>query len=102
MFKCEYGTFVNDWGFNEKYIAKSIESRKTGHIYSGSAFETADSCGNCDGGRCNFCREVFTVTEFGEPIFVPNAFGFDEQRENILAWKSFTDRQEALDYYESL
>jgi hypothetical protein len=31
---------------------------RTGHLYYGSPYESCDSCGNCDGGKCDFCREV--------------------------------------------
>lgn len=30
----------------------------TGHLYYGSPYESCDSCGNCDGGKCDYCREV--------------------------------------------
>lgn len=30
----------------------------TGHMYYRSPYESCDSCGNCDGARCEYCREV--------------------------------------------
>jgi hypothetical protein len=30
----------------------------TGHLYYGSPYESCDSCGNCDGARCDYCKEV--------------------------------------------
>ena len=29
------------------------------HLHRRSPFETDDSCGNCDGAGCNFCRKVY-------------------------------------------
>ncbi len=36
-----------------------IRKKLTGHLYIGSAHETDDSCGNCDGAKCDFCSEKF-------------------------------------------
>lgn len=33
----------------------------TGHMYRNSPYETCDSCGNCDGARCETCRKRYTV-----------------------------------------
>ena len=30
----------------------------SGHIYRNSPFETADSCGNCDGANCDICKKI--------------------------------------------
>lgn len=53
-------TEESDWDIG--YVRKEY----SGHIYYGSAFESADSCGTCDGARCETCREVVTddVLEF--------------------------------------
>ena len=32
----------------------------TGHLYRGASYETDDSCGNCDGARCDSCKKVTT------------------------------------------
>lgn len=36
----------------------------TGHTYYRSPYESCDSCGTCDGARCDTCREKYTVTNF--------------------------------------
>lgn len=35
----------------------------TGHSYYRSAYELADSCGTCDGGKCESCKEIYTVED---------------------------------------
>ena len=32
--------------------------RYTGHLYRNSPYESDDSCGNCDGARCDICKEI--------------------------------------------
>lgn len=46
----------------------------TGHIYFRSPYESCDSCGTCDGGRCDSCHEIWEVTEFDDLGLVPNRF----------------------------
>ena len=36
-----------------------VISKLSGHLRSGSAYESSDSCGNCDGARCEHCVESF-------------------------------------------
>lgn len=38
----------------------------TGHTHAGSPYETSDSCGNCDGARCNRCKERWEVRYFDQ------------------------------------
>lgn len=33
----------------------------TGHMHYGSPYETSSDCGNCDGARCDRCREAYDV-----------------------------------------
>lgn len=30
----------------------------SGHLYRNSPYESDDSCGNCDGARCDYCKEI--------------------------------------------
>lgn len=32
--------------------------RYTGHLYRNSPYESDDSCGNCDGARCDTCQKI--------------------------------------------
>lgn len=42
----------------------------SGHMYRGSSYETSNSCGNCDGARCDDCEPMYTIynKETGEDI----------------------------------
>jgi len=35
----------------------------TGHQYYGSPYESCDSCGTCDGARCDGCKVVWILEE---------------------------------------
>lgn len=48
-----------------------ISKRLTGHIYYRSPYESCDSCGTCDGGRCDICHERFEVIEFDDLGLIP-------------------------------
>lgn len=102
MFECCAGSFVNQYGYPETYISKCLESYLSGHLCRGSAIETCDTCGNCDGGRCSTCTEVFQVVRCGVPVLRENEFGLCEQFENVIERRRFTDKDEALSYYNSL
>jgi len=102
MYEVEMKSFVNEYGYEEKYISKSLESHLSGHLHRGSAMEIDNDCGNCDGGRCESCREMFEVTHCGKPIDKVNEFGWTESFENVLAHRWFADREEALAYYNNL
>ena len=54
-------------GKDEEYMKRTLERSLSGHMYRYSPFETDDSCGNCDGARCDSCREIYVLTEYGEP-----------------------------------
>lgn len=41
------------WSF---YNLERVEY--TGHCYYKSPYESCDSCGNCDGARCDVCKEI--------------------------------------------
>lgn len=36
-------------------------SELSGHTHYGSPHETASSCGNCDGAKCDNCQRVYIV-----------------------------------------
>lgn len=64
MFDCKSRiAYYNEYGYPQYEFYAQIESFMTQHIYRGSAMETADSCGNCDGGRCEDCVELWAVSE---------------------------------------
>jgi hypothetical protein len=49
--------------FEDDHIFRSIEL--TGHMYRNSPHETCDSCGNCDGARCDSCKKIYVVEDLG-------------------------------------
>ena len=40
----------------------------TGHMHFMSPYETYSDCGNCDGARCETCREKYSVEDLDDPI----------------------------------
>ena len=56
--------------FNEIYTSMSL----SGHMYRNSAYETDNSCGNCDGARCDGCHKIYSlynrVTDREIPLYV--------------------------------
>lgn len=49
---------------------------RSGHMYLNSPFETSDSCGNCDGARCDSC----------EKVTVPSEWGFSVNSDTLRDW----------------
>lgn len=45
---------------NNRFYA---QTEFTGHMYFGSPYETADSCGNCNGACCDSCKILWTLEE---------------------------------------
>ena len=46
-----------------------LNKHYNGHMYRGSATETDSDCGNCDGARCDTCKEYWTVDGNGDERF---------------------------------
>lgn len=40
-----------------------LYSELSGHLYKNSPYESCDDCGNCDGGRCEFCKRRYFVKD---------------------------------------
>lgn len=79
-------------------ISVKMESYLSGHLYAHSSMETSDSCGNCDGGRCDSCEKTFTVTV---SILLPAKLTgnlYDEFKP--ISWTRFYDQDEAKAYYQ--
>lgn len=94
--------WVNEYGYNEGYTYKDISMSLSGHLCRGSVMETDNSCGNCDGGRCDSCREVYTVSMYDPPHEVITDYGWSELHDTLVSQKRFFDRSEAEAYYDSL
>ena len=91
-------TFVNEYGFKEKHTTKTIELELSGHLYRGSAFETSDNCGNCDGANCHRCCNIWTVIKYSDPIMTDD--GYYELK--VVKRKIFYNEDEAMSFYKKL
>ena len=60
------------WSFKsgDKYLSH--------HMYKNSPFETCDSCGNCDGARCDGCKMIYLDD------YLEFTFECSEETENIF------------------
>lgn len=100
----ERADWVNECGYEEGYVWKNITMRKSGHLWSGSAMETDDSCGNCDGANCDSCQDVYEVFKWSEPKpHIDPTFGWhDYNYQEKLDHYYTTSKQDAVDYYDKL
>ena len=101
--KNERTDWINEYGYNEGYTWKEIKMSKTGHLWRGSAMETYDSCGNCDGGRCDSCRDLYEVYKWSEPKkHIDPEYGHDYNYHDKLDYRAFFNKEEAIKFYDSL
>ena len=86
--------FTNDYGYVEEYDTLVLEKVMSGHLYYGSGIETYDTCGNCDGGRCHRCQEIYILTEYNAPEErIDKQYGYSYQVQTVKKWSIF-DREE--------
>lgn len=77
-----------------------IETYFSGHLYAHSAMETSDSCGNCDGSRCDTCKKMFSVTA---SILVPaEKTGNYHDEFRPIAWGRFYNQADAKDHFDKM
>ena len=48
----------------------------SGHMYFGSPFESADSCGTCNGAKCDYCHKIVT----------PSCWSFSTYSDTLYKW----------------
>lgn len=85
--KMEFIKIPDSFLKEEWWDLRPEEIKLTGHMYFNSPFETCDSCGNCDGARCDYCRELKIPAHY--EVAIPS-----DQLVDIL--KEITDLPEAL------
>ena len=73
--------YINEYGWEEQYLSNGIDHYRTGHI------SQDDCCGTCDGGKCDFCREVWKVWQMGPTDKNPEP--------HVFAWEIFESLEEA-------
>ena len=84
----------------ETYLALSMTMSMSGHLFNGSAMETDDTCGNCDGGKCDLCHPIYAVNlEILRPTEITGEY-FDELKP--IECRTFENEADALDHYEWL
>lgn len=86
--------FVNDYGIIEKYVQAEISMRLSGHCNAGSPYYSDWDCGNCDGGRCDTCTEIYTVTIYEKPVMCDEGYRVTK----IHEYRDFTDLDTAKAY----
>lgn len=55
----------------------------TGHTYYRSPYESCDSCGTCDGARCDNCRKKYTVGNFASNEVYYSGYNKAEAEEEL-------------------
>lgn len=99
----EYGTWINPYNGKEKYIRKSIEHHKTGHCWLFSGIETDNTCGNCNGAKCDRCRDMWIIHKYGEPKpHIDDCWGYDYNEEVVLSERKIYNEAVAREIYEAL
>ena len=86
--------FVNDYGIIEKYVQAEISMRLSGHCNAGSVYYSDWDCGNCDGGRCDTCTEIYTVTIYRRPVLCDEGYRVTK----ICKYRNCTDLDAAKAY----
>lgn len=88
-----YYTFANiiekyfnshyDYYYEIKMEDAYLYEELTGHIYYSSPFESCDSCGTCDGARCQTCRKKYIVISSKSNIIFYEGYNESEAREEL-------------------
>lgn len=88
--------FINDYGNAETYVKAEINMRLSGHCNTGSSYCSDWDCGNCDGGRCETCREIYSVIIYEEPVMCDEGYMVIKLHE----CSNFIDLDEAKAYFK--
>ena len=106
MYETESKTWIDEYGYEEEYVFKELSMCLSGHCYRGSSSETDSDCGNCDGGRCDSCHEVYTVTSYGPPEYrktdCENGVSVPYDVYTPCRWHRFDSYEKAKAFYDSL
>ena len=72
-----------DYYYELKLDNVYLTTELTGHTYYRSPYESCDSCGTCDGARCDTCREKYTVTNFASDEVYYSGYNRAEAEEEL-------------------
>ena len=75
---------------DEKTANFMISKMYSGHSYYNSPYETSDSCGNCNGAMCEWCKPKYCIEEYDD-------LGIMDREQ-----KFFKNYDEAVDYLRDL
>lgn len=65
----------------------------SGHMYLNSPYESDNSCGNCDGAKCERCHEMYRVTEYDELGLIPGGERMFRTLEHAQTFISFLEKK---------
>lgn len=74
----------------------------SGHCHRGSAIETDDSCGNCDGANCDFCKKIVVDAHYEFSVYTDVIYadllqqGVNEDIASDLAYNDFGCKTHSL------
>lgn len=68
----------------DAYLSEEL----TGHIYYRSPFESCDSCGTCDGARCQTCRQKYVVRSSKSDTIFYEGYNESEAKEELESLKN--------------
>ena len=83
------------------WTRKYVEMYMSNHIWAHSACETANSCGNCDGGNCHGCHPIWQVTIMSLPETEEHKKLCEIIGRPLSSYKRFNDELSAMEYFES-
>lgn len=88
-----------EWSPSKLFVV-SLEMQMSGHLCRNSAMETSDTCGNCNGGNCDTCEEIYTVKV--EKMVLAKVSGNDYDELKCIGWRNFEDKESAIEHYNFL
>lgn len=86
---------VNDFGNKEEFPMVVVENFLSEHLYRCSPYESADTCGNCNGAKCDTCHTYYKVTEYSEPVTTDEGYW----KQSINKWRIFKNEKDATEYF---
>lgn len=82
----------------DAYLSEEL----TGHMYYRSPFESCDSCGTCDGARCQICRRKYIVRSSKSDTVFYEGYNESEAKEELESLRNnYSDAiGDIIEHYE--
>lgn len=80
----------------------------SGHCYRNSPFETSDSCANCDGARCEYCRKIEVAATYEFCSYSDVVYndlvkqGIDKEIASDIAYSDYPCKTHYLSYPDEI